>query len=388
MDEYVKDIYKLIELLENKHIDCYFNISKEELINYINEILSKYKLEDDYDFYYISNMIIKRMFGQFDSHTKIIFKNTNEHLPIRLKYIEDKLYIINTSADYSEVIYGQITSINDININELINELELIIPYSTKEFFESQIEYTFYNGSKIKSLPSIDNSTKSFKYTILKNGNEKDIYLEAKDVKLVEDINYTFEIIDGVMIIHYTSCVEEYENQMLEFVEKIKLESIKNNIQKYVVDIRGNSGGNSEIIKPLILYLQDKEIITLIDKYVFSGGRFALIDLINIGSKTVGTGIGTSINCFGNISRNEIGNFILPISNKYFFFKDNEINFIRNKDDFNLFKNNKQNQKYFIPIIYEPDYTIYNKIADYENNKDAVLEYAIKVLNEEKTIYK
>ena len=388
MDEYVKDIYKLIELLENKHIDCYFNISKEELINYINEILSEYKLEDDYDFYYISNMIIKRMFGQFDSHTKIIFKNTNERLPIRLKYIEDKLYILNASADYSEVIYGQITSINDININELINELELTIPYSTKEFFESQIEYTFYNGAKIKSLPSIDNSTKSFKYTILKNGNEKDIYLEASDVKLVEDINYTFEIIDGVMIIHYTSCVENYENQMIEFVEKIKLESIKNNIQKYVVDIRGNSGGNSEIIKPLISYLQDKEIITLIDKYVFSGGRFSLIDLINIGSKTVGTGIGTSINCFGNISINEIGNFIFPISNKYFFFKDNEINFIRNKEDFNLFKNNKQNQNYFIPIIYEPDYTIYNKINDYENNKDVVLEYAMEVLNEEKSIYK
>lgn len=388
MNAYINNIYKLIELLENKHIDCYFNVSKEELTNYINEILSKYKLEDDYDFYYISNMIIKRMFGQFDSHTKIIFKNTNERLPIRLKYIEDKLYILNARADYSEVIYGQITSINDININKLINELELIIPYSTKEFLESQIEYTFYNGSKIKSLPSIDSSVKNFKYTILKNGKEKDIYLEASDIKFTEDINYTFDIIDRVMIIHYTSCVENYENQMLEFVEKINLESMKNNIQKYVVDIRGNSGGNSEIIKPLILYLQDKEIITLIDKYVFSGGRFALIDLINIGSKTVGTGIGTSINCFGNISRNEIGNFILPISNKYFFFKDNEINFIRNKDDFNLFKNNKQNQEYFIPIIYEPDYTIYNKIADYENNKDAVLEYAIKALNEEKTIYK
>lgn len=186
------------------------------------------------------------------------------------------------------------------------------------------------------------------------------------------------------MIIHYSSCIEDYENQMVNFVEKIKEESSNNIIKKYIVDIRGNIGGNSEIIKPLLLYLSDKEIVTLVDKYVFSGGRFALIDLINIGSRTVGSGIGTSINCFGNISRNEIGNFLLPISNKYFYYKDKRICNINRKDNFLQFKNNKENHEYFIPIIFSPDYIIENIIEDYKNNRDRVLEYAVKILTEEK----
>lgn len=388
MNNYVNDIYKLIEILEEKHIDCYFNVSKEEILKYIKEVLEKYKLEDDYDFYYMANMIIKKLFGELDSHTKLIFKNSKCNMPIRLKYIDDKLYIVKTDDEHKEINYSQILKINDIDINILIDELEQIISYSTKGFLDSQIEYTFYNGSKIKSLPSIDNKVEKFKYTILKNNEEKDIYLQSSDIQFYEDINYTFEIIDEIMVIHYTSCFENYENQMINFVKKIKQVSIKNNIQKYIVDIRGNVGGNSEIINPLIEYLKDKEIVTLIDKYVFSGGRFALSNLINIGSKTVGTGIGTSINCFGNISRNEIVNFILPISYKYFYVKDDRICNINKKEDFISFKSDIQNQKYFIPIIYEPDYIVENKIEDYENNKDRVLEYAIEILNEEKINHK
>lgn len=384
VNKYINDIYNLVSILEEKHLDCYFDSSREEMEKYIFEVLSKYKLEDDIDFYYVGNLIIKKLFNKYDSHTKLIFKNSNSNFPIRLKYIDGKLYIVKTDIQNENLKYSQILKINDININKLIKEVEMIIPYSTKGFLEMQIESTFYNSLKIKSLPSFDNSTKTFKYTIIKDNKEQDVFLEINDINFNENNNYTFDILDEIMVIHYTSCVENYENQMAHFVEKIKEESEKNNIEKYIMDIRGNVGGNSEIIKPLLLYLCDKKIITLVDKYVFSGGRFALIDLINIGSKTVGTGIGTSINCFGNISRYEIGNFILPISNKYFYYKDGRICNINRKDDFLKFKKNSENRNYFIPIIFSPDYIIENKIEDYKNNRDRVLEYAVKILTEEK----
>lgn len=386
--DYITDIYKLIDVLEEKHIDCYFNISKQELMLCVDEILSKYSINDDYDFYYVANMIMKKMFGQYDSHTRLIFKNSRCSLPIQLKYIDKKLYIVKTSINYENINYGYIKKINGVGIDQLISELELIVPYSTIGFFESQIESTFKNMFKMKSLPSIANDIDSFHYTIVKNDVEMDVNLFPEDFSFSNDTNYSMEINDNVMIITYNSCVQSFEHQMEKFVEKIKLESMKHNIDKYIVDIRGNSGGNSEIIKPLIHFLSNKEVITLIDKYVFSGGRFALIDLINIGSKTVGTGIGTSINCFGNISKNEIGNFILPVSNKYFYLKDNKIFNINNKNDFVVFKNNIYNRKYFDPIIYIPDYIVENKIGDYENNSDSVLEYAIKLFKTEKINYK
>ena len=56
---------------------------------------------------------------------------------------------------------------------------------------------------------------------------------------------------------------------MLEY-KKISNDADINNITKFIIDIRGNTGGNSNIIKPLIKYLDGKQVITLVDKYVFS----------------------------------------------------------------------------------------------------------------------
>lgn len=169
---------------------------------------------------------------------------------------------------------------------------------------------------------------------------------------------------------------------MLEY-KKISNESNINNITKFIVDIRGNTGGNSNIIKPLIKYLDGKEVITLVDKYVFSSGRFAIVDLKRIGSIFVGTNIGTTLNCFGNVSRNEIDAYLLPISYKYFYYDELSISMIGidKKSDFIKFKNNINNKKYFESQIFEPDYYVEKTIEDYKNNYDRQLEFAIGLLN-------
>ena len=185
------------------------------------------------------------------------------------------------------------------------------------------------------------------------------------------------------MHIIYSCCREDYEGQMLEFVQKISNEADINNVTKFIVDIRGNTGGNSNIIKPLIKYLDGKQVITLVDKYVFSSGRFAIVDLKRICSIFVGTNIGTTLNCFGNVSRNEIDAYLLPISYKYFYYDELSISMIGidKKSDFIKFKNNINNRKYFESQIFEPDYYVEKTIEDYKNNYDRQLEFAIGLLN-------
>ena len=81
---------------------------------------------------------------------------------------------------------------------------------------------------------------------------------------------------------------------MLDFVKKLKQISKDNNITNFIIDIRGNFGGNNTVIYPLLDFLKNSNfnVITITDRNVFSSGRFALIDLINIGSKTIGEDIG------------------------------------------------------------------------------------------------
>ena len=382
----IKDI---LNLIEERHIDMYFNISKEELDRYIDEIIEMYDINDDYSLYYYTNMIIKKIFGIYDSHTKLLFEKGDFYLPVRLKYINNKLYIIRTTMETKTLLYSEVKKIENIDINKIIEEIKSIVASSTEEYVTSQIELFLINGYKIKSLPSIDSKLDEFNFTV--NSDEKII-----DMKLTKDEgyllpvnkpkeNYSYELKDDKIIIVYNKCREEYDGQMIEFVNKIESESKKFGIEKFIIDIRGNQGGNSEIINPLIEFLKDKKTVTLVDEYVFSSGRFAILDLKNINSKFVGTGIGTQLNCFGNAPITKYDNFIIPISNKYFYM-DTSYSYddFRYADTKEKFKKLKQNKELFVPQIFEPDYYSKKNIDDYKVGFDRELEFAIELLKEEK----
>ena len=154
-----------------------------------------------------------------------------------------------------------------------------------------------------------------------------------------------------------------------------------------IVDIRGNQGGNSEIINPLIDFLKGKKVVTLVDEYVFSGGRFAILDLKNINSKFVGIGIGTQLNCFGNAPSFKFDRFIIPISNKYFYMDTTySYDSFRYADSKERFEKLKKDKKLFIPQIFVPDIYCKKDIDDYKNGIDRELAYAIDILNEEKSL--
>lgn len=380
---YREQLKEILNQIEEKHIDMYFNISKKELNEYIEETLKKYELKSKYDLYYISNVIIKKIFGRYDSHTRIVWNNADFNLPIRIKYINNKLYIIRTDEKNKDLLYGQILKINNIEIEKLIEEIKEMNAYSTEGYLQMMIETILFNGRKIKSLPSIETDIKEFEYEILKD----DKIIKRKLKKQEEDLikvnikkdNYTHEIIDDTVYIVYNACKENYPGQMNDLIEELK----RDEKEKYIIDLRGNTGGNSNYLKPLIEFLKDKKVVTIVDQYVFSGGRWAVIDLKNIGSKIIGTEIGTTLNCFGNTPRTNLGKFFLTASEKYFYYdeKDSKIKGIESKEEFEKFKNNPDNNKFFEPQVFKPDYYVENTIEDYKYGYDRQLDSAQLLIN-------
>lgn len=384
---YKKELKQILNIIEEKHIDMYFNITKEELNKYVEELLNKHELKDEYDLYYYTNVIIKKIFDRFDSHTYLIWNDADFNLPIRLRYIDNKLYITRTDEDNIDLLYGQILKINNVDINKLIEEIKAMTAYSTDGYLQIKIETILYNGIKLMSLPSIDSNTKEFEYEILIDNKIVKRKLTKQTNELIDlnkwKKNYSYEIIDNSIYIVYNACKEDYKGQMQELVNNIKQKSEEKNIENFIIDLRGNMGGNADYIKPLIEFLKGKKVVTLTNNYIFSGGRWALIDLKNIGSKFIGTEIGTTLNCFGNIKVERPSKYILPVSEKYFYYDENSksIKQIKEKEDFIEFKNNIDNQKYFEPQIFEPDYYVENTIEDYKNQYDRQLDSALLLIN-------
>ena len=175
---------------------------------------------------------------------------------------------------------------------------------------------------------------------------------------------------------------------MLDFINDINTNVNNRIINDVVVDLRGNVGGNDTIIKPLLEYLKNNftNIYLLQDGGIFSGGRFALFDLKNIGSCTIGTNIGTQANCFGNLKKfNDKSYFELPntkfkitCSTKFYYLDNGLIKFTSDKKELSILKRNK---KILEPIYFEPDYYVEEDINDYEQGIDSYMEQFKEIKN-------
>ena len=365
----------MIDIKYKKVHPCpWHEISEEELNDIYNFLINRMDVKDKYTFFYMMNYIIKRLSGLEDAHTEYEFV---EPLPINFKVIENEILI-----NYPERLKGSsLLAINDIDINKIVGELEEIITYGTEGRRRSKIEDYLFNRVALLSLPSLRGNNKVV-YKIQKLDGEIE-ELEFDNVQkykeeMFDTIEYLFgkpeeyEIKDGALIYKHSSVQPQFETRIKESIQRLRSEELSN-VNKIIIDLRGNLGGNSQLNKGLMDFLRDnadKELIVLTDYRVFSAGRYALMDLLKLGAVTIGEEIGTPINCFGETNRIKVDYYTFTSSSAYFY--PGKFN-VRNKDDFKRLIVDEIRELY----IFKPDVYISTTKEDYINGIDTVLEYAL-----------
>lgn len=380
-----KRVYdEFINNYENIHINPWHEISKEELNNIYNKLINELDINDDYSFNYFINYIIKRLSGLSDTHT---FYWSRDFIPYTFKIIDDKVLV-----NYPDSLKGYyLESINGIDIKNIIKEIDNIITYGTngKKVFE--IEKSLFNRMIMFGLPIFSNNNELIYELVDNNGYRKNIIInkEEKYDNLFDYDTYLYgnnteyKIIDNCLIYNHSSVQNKYKELIEQKIEELKHINL-DNINTIIIDLRGNIGGNSSLNNYLIDFLKehlDKKIICLTDYRIFSGGRYALRDLINLGAITIGDEIGTPINCYGNNTWCNIDNYYFGISEHYYnpmYLKDDSGKYLSicacNKEEY---KNNIS-EEILKPIIFKPDIYVNQTIEDYLNNIDTVLKYAIE----------
>lgn len=357
---------------ESMHLDFYFLHSKKELNNFINTFLKNNKINDDYDFFYFMNCIIKYMSGHIDAHTRLIMSNNNNAYPLSIQSINNKLYVTRCSEEkYS---YSELLEINNVSISKITEELEKCTSYGTTNWFFNRLHSNLNDKNILLSLPSIKNNAKYIEYKTSKGIIKYEINKDySKELTIIRKEDFKqFQIKDNILIFKYPKCT----NKFIPDIKKIKNLIHDNNINIFILDLRGNSGGKSSLIEPLIKYLKHTrlKLVTLVNKSVFSSGRMAAINMLKIGSKIVGQGIGTPINCFGYIFGNgELPNtkFTFNFSRVYWY-EDKKRHII--KGIYTKKKLHKFPKSFFEPKYLKIDYYINLTIDDYKSEKDVMLE--------------
>ncbi len=389
-EELINKINKTVDFLINGiaerkgqiyqgHPNFYVMHTKEEFDTELQSSIQDKDSYDRYDMFYYTNHMFKYMLNQYDSHTRMFFTDS-KYLPMTIKIIDNKPYIIDTTESNNDIKGSQILKINDIDINTIISYLDNIICYASTDYLNIILEAYLTNVNTINSIPIIN---KSNLIKITTNKGEK--VFDTNHLERFKDTtikpNYNLEIRDNTAIITYNHCKDE--DKMIKLVNQLNQ---LDNINNYIVDLRGNGGGDSSINRHLVDFLANKNVTVLSDERVFSSARMCYVNLKNNGAKIIGTNPGTPISCFGNNLLEKTYddmNLVVTGSTRYWFYDENFKCHGVSKEYWD--EAIKQRPDLLNAVFLNVDEKVELTLDDYLNKTDSVLDYAVNSFNQNKS---
>lgn len=276
-----KDFDFLVNAITETHPNPYSIISKSEFYNKISKIKENFKDSLTLKEYY---RMIAPMIGSLkDGHTSLkfpgrkLFNKTDNLFPFIIKSSLEKPFLSvteNLNNDYSQIPVGsEILKINDIPAEKII---EKIIENTSGEsnvyrlktgadfnFFgfvfgalydlkeNAVVEYRFKGKIYEKTIPTVTLS--NLMEIIQKKQNQSSNQIQNI---AIEDFSLVLkpEIKTAIFDIQYFNDEIKFQDFLKESFKKIK----EQKIEKIVIDIRENGGGNSTLGDELLKYITSK----------------------------------------------------------------------------------------------------------------------------------
>ena len=325
-----------------------------------------------------------------DAHT-CVSPQVRLLLPFELYWFSDGIYVIRTIPEYKDIQYCKLTNINDVHMDEVINILRLIVSYENETYLKAQLPKYLPAIELLYGLEIVDEIDSVTITTEDMGGNKRE--LEIKPLAIAEsreklksnicftdenndlplyrkhcDKYYWFEYMKDFKTVYfkYNACREISDKDIFTFQNELIGFINENAVDKLIIDLRNNFGGNSSLLDPFIEMLKHCNKINKKDNLFVIVGRetfsSALLNIFSLKEKTnaifLGEPTGGKPNCYGEVERFSLKNSRLIVSYSTEYFKVI-------KDD-NL------------PSFF-PDINIELTIENYVNNEDPCLDYILNI---------
>lgn len=256
-EEILNDLEYLKETLENVHPATRKGLSQQTL-DKIKEYrgLSQIRIDD------FTNIINEILTTVGDSHTSVITGKGAQVLPVEGVIIDNKLYVVK-SRDLC--VGDQITKVGGVSIEQLWEKMKHYRPAENTRWLEVQfednwsdrrfLEYSGVNtvlgkveieairkGEVVKRMAHFTSYAYKYRPTRVNQGKEV--------------VSYEIDEEKELCILALTRC--EYNEAYIEKLSKVFKEIKEKEIKYLAVDVRGNGGGNSQVINELLRYLPIK----------------------------------------------------------------------------------------------------------------------------------
>jgi len=271
-EELGEDLKFLVDKLEQHHPRLYAYTSMEAFEKQV-ELINKSMSEEMgiVEYYKLIAPVVESVKC---SHTGIrlpenvqnsIYRNEN-FFPLKLLFVDDRAFCVENPDNDSEIVPGcEILSINKKSVKDITQFLHRFIPsegnnLSTKQYFLNKNFNSLFNLLDNSSTYNVEfvhlNTTlkrtlNACKFTEIEHFINSDTRFKP-DEFFINQENSTGYLTVRSFVIHDI-------NKYISDMDHIFLKLQKNNINKLVLDPRGNSGGHPIFAAQLFSYLTDKE---------------------------------------------------------------------------------------------------------------------------------
>ena len=380
-----EDLQYLSSKLKDEHKNLYHTVSEQDFHKAVEALDKKIPgLSDEEIIIELARIVA--MVG--DGHTELFLVQSPIHFhrfPLVFYFYGDSLYVSASTSDYTDAVGKRVVKINNTPIEKAFDMVKPLISHDNDmEYRHSGTEYLaipeILNALKITdndetatfTLESPDgkivttevqaaerNKLRDWKSYLTLNGIEPALYLQNFN----EYYWYKYLSDSKTLFLEYNRCKDQDGKESIEdFADEVFEFADKNPVDRFVVDLRNNPGGNMKLNEPIVEGISERKSINQKGKlFVITGRRTfsaALNAAINLKKNTKAIFVGETPrgkpNWYGEVDDFELPNSEIKVDYSTEFY--NPIPELGDTD--------------YFPV----DIKVENTFKDYMEGKDEALE--------------
>ncbi|MGD1823051.1 MAG: hypothetical protein ACPKM0_09875 [Pleomorphochaeta sp.] len=401
LEDWEGDIYFLEHELPNLHKDIYHSINEETYKNKIEKLKTECKDIDD-EHRWVKIRTFTSLIN--DAHTSYSTKMTDA-FPLNLVVLDDGVFVTaalnenihlvrtstETSTSPSRVELIKINGkpiFSSSDTENIFSILKTILSHENEFMIKSMMPSCLLDPSLLYGADIIPTKEKCTMTFLFPDGSEEDIELESKSLSTFKDLDWNiyysnnypadksilpyylqynkekyfgkYISSENTLYILYNSCSNDEEISFSTFIENQYSNCKNENVEKVIIDLRNNGGGDSRIIKPLYSLLKNElassKLYVITGEKTFSSGLMNAIELSkDYNGILIGGATGGKPNHYGEVKSTQ-----LPSKN-YISWATKYFNLLPKDDSASLF----------------PNVSVENTSYDFFNFEDPILSYIL-----------
>lgn len=344
-----------------------------------------------------------KIVGMFKyGHTRVGFREgpvPYHKLPLNLYQFPDGLYIIGAHKNYTDLVGAKVTAVEGMPIEDVLKAIYPVVPVENSQFFKAyggiylvipevlhaqgitkslQMKINFSFEKDGKAFKSVINATDDLEIPTHYGDPKPDsdwigIRDQSKNPYYLKNLEkiYYYEYLpeQKAVYVRQSQIQDDPSENIPAFYDRVFNFIENNEVEKFILDVRLNGGGNNYKNKAIVTrIIQNKKInqkgkfFVIIGRRTFSACQNLVNELSNYTNVIfVGEPTAENINFYGDNRRVELPKTKLPVYLSFAWWQD---------------KPQWENAPFTVPHL-----AVEMSFDDYKSNRDPVLEKALNFID-------